>query len=54
MKSWGDLDQPSPIINGMGGQANYDKFLAKIRPMLVEAEYNIYSHQAELAYRPSV
>jgi hypothetical protein len=53
MKGWGDLDATSPLVEAMGGQPAYQKYLAKIRPLISEAEYNIYVHQADLSYMPA-
>ena len=52
VNSWADLDSPSPIVTGMGGQEAYDRFLTKIRPMLESSEYNIYRFEKELSYIP--
>jgi hypothetical protein len=50
LSSYADLDGTSPVVKAMGGQAAYDKFVAKIRPFMVESEYNIYRHVPELSY----
>ncbi len=51
LDKWADLDGPLPIQSAMGAEA-YQRFLAKLRPMLVESEYNIYVHQADMSYVP--
>lgn len=51
LDKWADLDGPLPIQSAMGADA-YQRFLAKLRPMLVESEYNIYVHQADMSYQP--
>jgi hypothetical protein len=53
LKGWADLDGKSPLVEAMGGDAAYQKYLAKIRPILTEAEYNLYEHQADLSYLPT-
>ena len=53
LNGWADLDGPSPIVTALGGDAGYQKFLAKIRPLLVESEYTIYRHRADLDFVPS-
>jgi hypothetical protein len=47
--SWSDLDSTSPVVKAMG-QENYNKFLAKIRPMTIESEWNIYRYEPDLSY----
>jgi hypothetical protein len=53
LKGWSDLDGASPIVTAMGGDAAYQKFLAKVRPLLVESEYTIYRHRADLDFVPA-
>jgi hypothetical protein len=52
LKGWSDLDAPSVLTAGMGGEAAYEKYLAKIRPLVLETELTIYRHVAELDYLP--
>src|ERR1035438_6319832 len=47
--SCADLDSTSPVVKAMG-QENYNKFLAKIRPMTIESEWNIYRYEPDLSY----
>ena len=49
--SWADLDGMSPIVKAMGADA-YQTYLKKIRPLMQDAEYNVYRYQPELSYRP--
>jgi hypothetical protein len=51
--SWSELDGTMPVIQAIGGQAAFDKLLAKIRPLIVESEYNVYRHMPELSYTAS-
>ena len=51
MDSWADLDGMSPIVKAMGADA-YQTYLKKIRPLMQDAEYNVYRYQPELSYRP--
>lgn len=50
LRGWADLDGPSKLVEAFGGQSAHQKYLDKVRPMLVEAEYNLYVHQPELSY----
>lgn len=50
LKDWADLDGPPKLVEAFGGAAAYQKYLEKVRPMLVETEYNLYVHQPELSY----
>lgn len=52
LKSWAELDSANPITTAMGGQAAYEKYLAKIAPLLIESETTMYRHVAELDYTP--
>jgi hypothetical protein len=47
------LDGEAPLITAIGGQAAYEKYLAKITPMLVESEFNIYRRVPELDFIPA-
>ena len=51
--SWADLDGTSPIAKAMGAEA-YQKYLNKARPLMRDAEYNVYRYQPELSYRPDL
>ena len=46
---WADLDQPFGVAKGMG-EEGYQRFLAKIRPLILESEYNVYRFQRDLSY----
>jgi hypothetical protein len=52
LNSWAELDEMNPIVKGMGGQAGYEKYLAKIRPMLAMSEYSISNYRPDLSYVP--
>jgi hypothetical protein len=45
------LDGPSPIVQAMGESA-YNAYLAKIRPMTVSSEYQLYRYNKEASYLP--
>jgi hypothetical protein len=51
MNSWSDLDSTPPIVKAMG-EENYQKFLAKLRTMVVNTEYNVYRFLPDLSYIP--
>lgn len=51
--SWADLDGTSPIVKAMGADA-YQKYLNKVRPLMQDAEYNVYRYQPELSYLPNM
>ena len=51
MESWADMDGSSPVIAGMGGMDAYNKFLAKVTPLLIRAQYDVYRLQPELSYQ---
>ncbi len=53
MDSWADLDGTSPIVKAMGADA-YQKYLNKIRPLMQDAEYNVFRYQPELSFRPDM
>ena len=48
-----DLDGTSPIVKAMAADA-YQKYLNKVRPLMQDAEYNVYRYQPELSYRPDM
>jgi hypothetical protein len=49
LSGWGDLDQPSPMRKALGEEA-YQKYLAKLGPMLTSVEYTIYSLNPEMSH----
>ena len=49
--SWADLDGTSPIAKAMGADA-YQKYLNKVRPLMRDAEYNVYRFQPDLSFLP--
>ena len=52
MDSWADLDGTSWIIRAMG-EDGYQRFLAKLRPLRTESEWNIYRYMPDLSYQPT-
>ena len=52
LANWAALDGVNPIVTGMGGQAAYDKFLAKLRPLVSRSEYEIYRYLPDQSYLP--
>ena len=50
LDNWAALDGESPIVTGLGGQAAYDKFLAKLRPLVTRTEYEMYRHMPNQSY----
>ncbi len=49
---WADLDGEAPIVKAMGGQAAYDKFLAKLNPMITRSETHVYRFMKDQSYLP--
>jgi|WetSurMetagenome_2_1015567.scaffolds.fasta_scaffold315950_1 quinol monooxygenase YgiN len=52
LSGWADLDGPLSVEKGMGADA-YQKYLAKIRPLLGRTEYTLYSYLPELSNVPA-
>ncbi len=50
LDNWAALDGESPIVTGLGGQAAYDKFLAKLRPLVTRTEYEMYRYMPNQSY----
>ncbi len=50
LDNWAALDEVSPIVTGLGGQGAYDKFLAKLRPLVTRTEYEIYRYLPDQSY----
>lgn len=50
---WADLDGEAPIVKAMGGQAAYNKFLAKQAPMIVRSEVQVYRFLKDQSHMPS-
>ncbi len=50
LDNWAALDGVSPIVTGLGGQAAYDKFLAKLRPLVTRTEYEMYRYMPDRSY----
>jgi len=51
-QSWAEQDKESPIVAAMGGQQAYAKFLAKITPLMIRSQWDVYSYEADLSYTP--
>jgi hypothetical protein len=49
--NWAWLDSPSPITTAMGDEA-YQRFLAKLRPMIDSSQYDVYRYQPGQSYAP--
>lgn len=49
---WADLDGEAPIVKAVGGQAAYDKFLAKLNPMITRTEVQVYRFLKDQSYLP--
>jgi len=52
LNKWADLDEPFGVPKALGPDG-YQKLLSKIRPLLVESEYNVYRFQRDLSYLPA-
>jgi hypothetical protein len=50
--NWAEMDGESPIIKAMGGQAVYQKFLAKQRPLVARSEYEMYRLLKDQSHLP--
>lgn len=51
--SWADLDEsPGPIVSAMG-EAKYREFVARITPLVVESQYDMYRFMPDLSYVPA-
>lgn len=53
LQSWADLDGTPPMVEGMGGREKYEAFLAKVTPILLRTQVDLYRYQPELSYIPS-
>ena len=51
--NWAEMDGLSPIVTAMGGEAAYQKFLAKQRPMTARTEYEMYRLMKDQSYMPA-
>ena len=49
LNKWAELDEPFGVAKALG-QDGYQRLLTKIRPLLLESEYNIYRFQRDLSY----
>jgi hypothetical protein len=51
--NWAELDGEAAIITALGGQDAYQKFLARIRPLVNRSEYQMYRWMKDQSYTPS-
>ncbi len=49
--NWAELDSPPALVSAMG-EAAYQKFLAKQRPMIALTEYEVYRLMKDQSYLP--
>ena len=49
---WADLDSEAPLIKGLGGQAAYEKFMAKRATMVTRTEVEMYRFLKDQSYMP--
>jgi len=49
LNKWADLDEPFGVQKAMGAE-EYRQFLSKIRPLVLENEYNVYRFERDLSY----
>ncbi|MBM3753607.1 MAG: hypothetical protein FJW38_06465 [Acidobacteria bacterium] len=49
---WAELDGEGPIVKAIGGQAAYEKFLAKLNPMITRTEVQVYRFMKDQSYLP--
>jgi len=54
LDKWADLDGETPLIKAMGGQAAYDKFLAKRAAMVSRSEIEMYRFLKDQSYMPAM
>ena len=54
LDKWAELDSEPAFIAAMGGQAAYDKFLAKLMPMISRSEVEMYRFMKDQSYMPPV
>jgi len=52
LNSWADLDGGFGVEKAMGKEG-YQSFLTRIRPFIVESEYNLYRFLPDLSYLPA-
>jgi hypothetical protein len=52
LNSWADLDGGFGVEKAMGKEG-YQSFLTRIRPLIIESEYNLYRFQPDLSYLPA-
>lgn len=52
LDKWAELDSEVPLIKAMGGQAAYEKFLAKRATMVARTEVEMYRFLKDQSYMP--
>jgi hypothetical protein len=52
INSWADLDGGLPIQKAMG-EEGYQRFLAKLRPLIIESEANVFRFVPDSSYSPN-
>ena len=52
MKSWADLDGPSPAEKAMGAEG-FQRFQSKIGALTLRTEWTVYRYRPELSYVPA-
>jgi hypothetical protein len=52
LNSWAQLDEKGGIPKAMG-EEGYQRFLAKLRPLVLASEYNVYRFERDLSYLPA-
>lgn len=52
LDNWAQLDERRGIQKAMG-EEGYQRFLAKIRPLVLAVEYNMYRFEPDLSYLPA-
>lgn len=51
--NWAEMDSPPALTAAMGGEAAYQKFLAKLRPMVTRNEYEMYRFLKDQSVMPA-
>ena len=52
INSWADLDDTALIVKGFGGMEAYNRYLAKVSPLITVAEYSVSRYREDLSYNP--
>ena len=51
--NWAEMDSPPALTAAMGGEAAYQKFLAKLRPLVTRNEYEMYRFMKDQSVMPA-